>query len=99
MEEHHRGSQRDIKPPSRRSDTSPSLWKCNRLLFRKIIQTGVEDFFNGLVCISVRTGGVQFCKLNDMHIPARKGQWSQTSVANILTNEVYLGKSAGAGSR
>ena len=31
-------------------------------------------------------------KLNDMHIPARKGQWSQTSVANILTNEVYLGK-------
>lgn len=92
MERHHRGSQRDIKPPSRRSDTSPSLWKCNRLLFRKIIQTGVEDFFNGLVCISVRTGGVQFCKLNDMHIPARKGQWSQTSVANILTNEVYLGK-------
>ena len=31
-------------------------------------------------------------RLNDMHIPARKGQWSQTSVANILTNEVYLGK-------
>lgn len=30
--------------------------------------------------------------LNEMHIPARKGQWSQTSVANILTNEVYLGK-------
>jgi len=30
--------------------------------------------------------------LNDMHIPARKGQWSQTSVVNILTNEVYLGK-------
>lgn len=27
-----------------------------------------------------------------MHIPARKGQWSQTSVCNILTNEVYLGK-------
>ena len=26
-------------------------------------------------------------RLNDMHIPARKGQWSQTSVANILTNE------------
>ncbi len=31
-------------------------------------------------------------KLNDMHIPARKGEWSQTSVVNILTNEVYLGK-------
>ena len=30
--------------------------------------------------------------LNDMHIPARKGQWSQTSIVNILTNEVYLGK-------
>ena len=30
--------------------------------------------------------------LNDMRIPARKGAWSQTSVANILTNEVYLGK-------
>lgn len=30
--------------------------------------------------------------LNDMHIPARKGEWSQTSIANILTNEVYLGK-------
>ena len=30
--------------------------------------------------------------LNDMHIPARKGKWSQTSIANILTNEVYLGK-------
>ena len=26
-------------------------------------------------------------RLNDMHIPARRGQWSQTSVANILTNE------------
>ena len=31
-------------------------------------------------------------KLNDLHIPARKGQWSQTSIVNILTNEVYLGK-------
>ena len=31
-------------------------------------------------------------RLNDLHIPARKGQWSQTSVVNILTNEVYLGK-------
>ena len=30
--------------------------------------------------------------LNDMHIPARKGEWSQTSIVNILTNEVYLGK-------
>ena len=30
--------------------------------------------------------------LNDMYIPARKGQWSQTSIVNILTNEVYLGK-------
>ena len=31
-------------------------------------------------------------RLNDLHIPARKGQWSQTSVVNILNNEVYLGK-------
>lgn len=30
--------------------------------------------------------------LNDMHIPARKGQWGQTSIVNILSNEVYLGK-------
>ena len=30
--------------------------------------------------------------LNDMHIPDRKGEWSQTSIVNILTNEVYLGK-------
>ena len=30
--------------------------------------------------------------LHDMHIPARKGEWSQTSIVNILTNEVYLGK-------
>lgn len=30
--------------------------------------------------------------LNDLHVPARKGQWSQTSIVNILTNEVYLGK-------
>ena len=30
--------------------------------------------------------------LNDLHIPARKGQWSQTSIVNILSNEVYLGK-------
>ena len=31
-------------------------------------------------------------KLNDLHIPARKGKWSQTLIVNILTNEVYLGK-------
>ena len=31
-------------------------------------------------------------RLNDLNIPARKGQWSQTSVVNILNNEVYLGK-------
>ena len=31
-------------------------------------------------------------RLNDLHIPARKGLWSQTSVVNILNNEVYLGK-------
>ena len=30
--------------------------------------------------------------LNDMHIPARKGEWSQPPIVNILTNEVYLGK-------
>lgn len=30
--------------------------------------------------------------LNDMHIPAGKGKRSQTSIANILTNEVYLDK-------
>lgn len=31
-------------------------------------------------------------KLNQMHIPSRTGQWGQTSVANIINNEVYLGK-------
>ena len=31
-------------------------------------------------------------KLNDLHIPARKGEWGPTSVVNILNNEVYLGK-------
>ena len=31
-------------------------------------------------------------RLNDLHIPARKGEWSQTSIVNILNNEVYLGK-------
>ena len=58
-QQHHRGSQRDIKPPSRRSDVSSSFWECNRLLFWKILKIGVEDFVNGLVCISVRMGGVQ----------------------------------------
>lgn len=31
-------------------------------------------------------------RLNDLHIPARKGEWAQTSIVNILNNEVYLGK-------
>ena len=31
-------------------------------------------------------------RLNDLHIPARRGEWSQTSIVNILNNEVYLGK-------
>ena len=31
-------------------------------------------------------------KLNDLHIPARKSKWGQTSIVNILNNEVYLGK-------
>ena len=30
--------------------------------------------------------------LNDMHIPSRTGKWGQSSIANILNNEVYLGK-------
>lgn len=30
--------------------------------------------------------------LNDMHIPARKGEWGTSSIVNILNNEVYLGK-------
>ena len=30
--------------------------------------------------------------LNQMHIPSRTGEWGQTSVANIINNEVYLGK-------
>ena len=30
--------------------------------------------------------------LNDLHIPARKSKWSQTSIVNILSNETYLGK-------
>ena len=31
-------------------------------------------------------------KLNQMHIPSRVGEWGQTSIANIINNEVYLGK-------
>lgn len=31
-------------------------------------------------------------KLNQLHIPALSGTWGQTSVVNILNNEVYLGK-------
>ncbi len=31
-------------------------------------------------------------KLNDLGIPSRTGEWSQTSIANIINNEVYLGK-------
>lgn len=31
-------------------------------------------------------------RLNDLCITARKGRWSQTSIVNILNNEVYLGK-------
>ena len=31
-------------------------------------------------------------QLNQMHIPSRIGEWGQTSVANIINNEVYLGK-------
>ena len=27
-----------------------------------------------------------------MYIPSRTGDWGQTSVANIINNEVYLGK-------
>lgn len=30
--------------------------------------------------------------LNDMLIPSQTGNWGQTSIHNILTNEVYLGK-------
>ena len=30
--------------------------------------------------------------LNQMHISSRTGEWGQTSVANIINNEVYLGK-------
>lgn len=30
-------------------------------------------------------------QLNQMHIPSRTGTWGQTSITNILSNEVYLG--------
>lgn len=30
-------------------------------------------------------------KLNEMHIPSLTGKWGQTSITNILNNEVYLG--------
>ena len=30
-------------------------------------------------------------QLNQMHIPSRTGTWGQTSITNILNNEVYLG--------
>ena len=31
-------------------------------------------------------------QLIQMHIPSRIGEWGQTSIANIINNEVYLGK-------
>ncbi len=31
-------------------------------------------------------------QLNKMHIPSQTGTWGQTSVTNVLNNEVYLGK-------
>lgn len=31
-------------------------------------------------------------QLNQMHIPSQTGTWGQTSITNILNNEVYLGK-------
>ena len=37
-------------------------------------------------------------QLNHMQIPSQTGTWGQTSVTNILNNEVYLGKFAGDGS-
>ncbi len=30
-------------------------------------------------------------QLNEMHIPSQTGTWGQTSITNILNNEVYLG--------
>ena len=57
----------------------PEEAKCVQMIFDMYGQQGM-----GYNAIAYR--------LNDMHIPARKGQWSQTSICNILTNEVYLGK-------
>ena len=82
-QQHHRGSQRYIKPPSRRSDASPLLWKCNRLLFRKVIKIEAEDFFNGLVCKLMRTGGVQFCNVQNFRLRSIFCQKSMKSI--ILT--------------
>lgn len=31
-------------------------------------------------------------QLNQMHIPSQTGTWGQTSITNILNNELYLGK-------
>ena len=41
MERHHRGSQRYIIPRPAAATPPSSLWKCNRLLFRELIQIGV----------------------------------------------------------
>ena len=30
-------------------------------------------------------------QLNEMHVPSQTGTWGQTSITNILNNEVYLG--------
>ena len=64
-QQHHRGSQRDIIPRPAEATHLPSLWKCNCLLFWKILRIGVEDFFNGLVCKLMRTGGIQFCNVQN----------------------------------
>ena len=40
-QQHHRGSQRYIIPRPAAATPPSSLWKCNRLLFREIIQIGV----------------------------------------------------------
>ncbi len=31
-------------------------------------------------------------RLNQLHIPSQSGTWGQTSIANIINNEAYLGK-------
>lgn len=68
----------------RRSDVFPSFWKCNRLPFREIIQIGVEDFFNGLVCISVRTGGVQLRNVKNLPCAAFKIDFNFTPLAVVV---------------